>query len=92
MTTLSIQHTKGHQDNEKEYKDLNPEAQINIQADKAANEFMKTCEEIKIGPLIKPTKLQVIVKGKHITWNLKSIIKFNYGSKQLEDYIIKENN
>lgn len=52
---------------------------------------MELCTIIETGHLISTAKIQVIVHGKHITRGFKHMIRFNFGTKQLEQQITQAN-
>ena len=53
---------------------------------------MGTCNRINKDPLITPAKLQIVIRGKHITRNIKHKIRSNYMDKELQNQTIRNNN
>ena len=62
------------QDKAKLYKDLNTQTQLNVKTDKAKNIHIETCTHVNKGVVILPVKLQIIIRGKHITQSIKQKI------------------
>lgn len=65
---------------------------MNVKADETVDIYMGTVNHVNKSLLITPTKLQIIIRRKHITRNIKHKIRFNYADKELQNQIIRNNN
>ena len=97
-TRVLFEHIKSHQDNNTEYVDLSPKAQLNVDADRIATEYQEGCTLDRTkAPRLPTAQVQLQLndregfEGGTVTHNFKSAIRFAESAPTLRKYIIKRN-
>jgi hypothetical protein len=89
--TITIDHVKGHQDDDKAYEELSPEAQMNVDADELAGEYIhEHFSPRPQAPMLPTTRCQLILRGTTVTSHynttiIRSASSTTYLSKLYED-------
>jgi hypothetical protein len=85
-------HVKSHQDDDGPVSGLSLEAQLNVEADLLATEYLKETDTNRPIALLFPTaKCQLIINGKSITRKIPECIRFEAGSIGIRSYLMNRN-
>ena len=90
LPKLQTHWVKGHQDKDRKYEDLPHEAQLNVQVDKIAGEFAKTCARDTTLPPNESAKARVYLNGDPVTKREGKTIGDYYRNKDLRQHIQKK--
>jgi ribonuclease HI len=88
-----IQHIKGHADDHQQYERLTLLQQLNVDADRLANEYIQDnqAKEYRWAKLLPTSGAQLNLQTGTITYQMKKHVKKAKTSPQLKDYICKKN-
>ena len=88
----TITHIKGHQDKHKSYQDLSLPAQLNVDADHLANEFISEHQDFAYGwvPILPPTQVQLNFSQGTVTYKLKRTTRLARIAPPLEKKLKKK--
>jgi hypothetical protein len=92
MSRPRIQHIKSHQDNDKPYEELPLPAQLNVDADNLAEQFLRDHPDLdyKHVPLLPTSGVQLDLPKGTITSQLKRVIQQTRPGYDLEDHLCKK--
>jgi hypothetical protein len=83
---------KGHQDDHVNYADLSPDAQLNVDADKLAGDFMSQYPQPQtIVPLVPTTGVHLNIDSKTITGHYATRIRTAAATSAIIQFLRKEN-
>ena len=87
---VKIRHVKGHQDREKEYDELDLQAQLNCQMDKLVSTYMNsTPSQTTIYPLLPHQKYAVCIAGEVTPNNIHNKLIDHYNDEAWAEHISK---
>jgi hypothetical protein len=90
--TFTLEHVKGHQDEDTPVEDLPWEAQMNCHADQLATEYLTSwAEPSKLVPFIPVSRVSIAIDGVTITRNIARRLRLAASSPALEKHLIAKN-